>query len=273
VNLNVWPDTPLPELDGKRPSEAASDPAYRVSLLASILVLELGGEQSQATFDYNELRAKLGLPVRGDIALNGKSVADIPLVRLHLLPPERLSDDDLASAYTRAGMHRAPRAIRRLAPAVVQRPSLKSKVDFGEVYYLLSQVARNLDEAIEFNKKAQEAAVVDGRSPARWLLQELDLRLMRGEPQECDRIMQRLQTRHGREPGVMEAVYALLVRIGAITPDGRPAAGLASRRPPQAAVTAGPEAAAPAGGLWTPDRPAPPPADEGKPGLWLPGMD
>jgi hypothetical protein len=273
IHLNVWPNTSLPMLDGKRPLDVASDPAYRVRLLAAILVLDLAGEQSQSTFDYNELRAKLGLPIRSDIALDGKTVADISLVRLHLLPPEQLSDEDLANAYIRAAMHRASRAIRRLAPDVVKRPNLKSKVDFGEVYYTLSQVAHNLDEAVEFNKHAQEAAIAGGKSPARWLLQELDLRMMRGEPQECDRVVRRLETRHGREPGVMEALYAWLVRIGVITPDGRPAAGLAARRPEAAAVTAGAEPAGPAAGLWTPDRPSPPPTDQGKPGLWLPGMD
>jgi hypothetical protein len=83
----------------------------------------------------------------------------------------------------------------------------------------------------------------------------------------------RLQTQHGREPGVAEALYAWLTQIGAITPDGRPAARPESAGQPAAAVGAGP-APAPAGaGLWTPDQPTAPAPGQPKPSIWLPGMD
>jgi tetratricopeptide (TPR) repeat protein len=265
MHLNVWPETPLPQLNGKSPVEAASDPSLRVRVLAAILLLELGAEQGSLDFDLNDLRAKLGLPTRDDLPVQGLDVSRVPLIRLHLLPPEQLDDEQLLSAYGYAWMHRAPRAVNRLAPEVLQRPGLRSKVDVSEIHYALSLFASDADQALQSIHNAQEAAEAAGHSPARWLLHELDTRLMRGEPQACESILARLRTQHINEPGVAEAMYGWLVRVGAVAPPGQ--AG-----PPQQPA---PAAAPPApGGLWTPDGGTPRGGEgEAKSGLWIPGMD
>ena len=271
VNVNVWPETPSARLDGKCPSEVADDPAYRVRVLAEILSLELVGEHSRAEFDYNQVRAKLGLPTRVDIDPDGVEIAQVPLVRLHLLPPEKLKDEDLMKAYSPAYMHGAPRALRRLGTAVIDRASLKDEIDPTGVYEALSLVASSTEESLELNDKARESAVAAGKSPARWLFRELDLRLMRGEEEEFIRIMNTLQRNHINEPGVEEAMRNVLVRSGAMTPDGQPTQPAMEQQEMESNILTNEGAAPTGGGIVLPDDPEPKDEDEGQSGLVLPG--
>jgi hypothetical protein len=100
------------------------------------------------------------------------------------------------------------------------------------------------------------------QSPAKYLLSELPLRLIRGDAAESKDIIRQLQTRHLAEPGVSEALYNILVQFGILTPDGQQGAA------PENAETNEPPS--PASKLWTPDAP-PAAADEKKPSqLWVP---
>lgn len=270
VNLNRWPETPLSDFDGKRPSEIAADPAYRVRLMATILILELAGEQSRSQFDFNELRAKLGLPTREDIEPDGVDLAELSLVDLHLLPPEKLSDDELATAYQRALMVHAPRAMLRLGLELVKRPSLREELDAARVYEAIAHVAYTTDEAMEYTNQAREAAVAAGQSPARHLLRELDLRMTRGEGEECSRLIYTLQRDHINEPGVAQALHQLFVQMGVIKPDGTPTDAAMQHQQAQQGVAPGDQATE---GLWTPDGGPAPADDKDKPSIWVPGMD
>jgi len=272
INLNTWPETPLAELGGKRPAEVAGDPQYRIPLLAAVLKLELAGEQGKFEFDFNELRAKLGLPLRTDVDLADVGTRRISLTRMHLLPAEQLPDEQLGGIYVMAVLYQLPRAIRRLGVELLGREGLKAKISRAEVCHSLFAHSRTTDEALGWLLRAQREAVEAKVSPARLLLEELELRRVRGEVDECRRVLQQLQSRHGSEPGVAQAIYAWLQSIGAISPDGR-----MGGRPDVAAQQAagGVPGAAPAApsGLWTPGQPAAPPAGEAKPGIWIPGMD
>ena len=272
VNLNVWPDTPLAELDGKRPAEVAADPQYRVRLLAVILLLELSGEQSNFDFDFNELRAKLGLPLRTDLDLAALETRRVSLTQMHLLPAEKVSDEHLGGIYVLAMVYRLPRAVRRLASEVLRRPGLKSMINWADVYHSLFVFSKTPDEALEWLLQAQQAAVAAKQSPARFLLEELELRRVRGEAEECRRVLMQLQTRHAQEPGVAQALFTWLRNIGAISPDGRMMASPEAAAQ-QAAAAAGGRTRT-AGGRDLDARPsAGPPAGQPKPSIWVPGMD
>ncbi len=65
--LHEWPDLPLGVLEGRTPRAAAADPAFRVRLLAAVMVLELFWPRHARPFDFDELRAELGLPVPAPI--------------------------------------------------------------------------------------------------------------------------------------------------------------------------------------------------------------
>lgn len=268
INLNVWPETHLVELDGKTPAAVASDPQYRVRLLAVILRLELSGEQGRLDFDYNELRAKLGLPGREDYDLAQLQARRLSLVQMHLVPAEQLPDDQLAALYIVAAVYRLPRALRRLGPEVLRRSELEKTFNRAEVCHSLFAVAMTPDEGLDWLLQAQRAAVAANQSPARYLLEELEVRRLRGEAAECQRLVMQLRTRHAEEPGVAQALYQWLRAIGAIAPDGRTG-------PPQAAAApaAAAGAEAPPPGIWTPGQAATPSPGAQKPGLWVPGMD
>jgi hypothetical protein len=100
----------------------------------------------------------------------------------------------------------------------------------------------------------------------------LNVRPLRYELDECNRLVRMISTRFGKEPGVAQAMYSLLVRFGVIDP-----ARMAGQGQPGASGAEGPgaeplaAAAAPASPLWTPGSPAAAPASEAKSKLWLPG--
>jgi hypothetical protein len=268
MSLHVWPEVAHSKLDGKTPSEASADPAYRVRVLGTILLLEMESEQSDSSLDFNQLRAKLGLPLCEDLAVDNTNVS---LCRLHLLPAEKMSDEDLTNAYLSAVAHMAVRAIRRMGAEMLKRPGILEKVSVSSLYESLIGAARNVDEALELIAKARGVEEEAGRSPAKWLLQELRLRLMIGDSERCQEIVGTLRTRHLQEPGVAEAVYSLLAQAGVIQPPGQ-AAGPPDAMPgaDPTSVVSGEAPDAGGGKIWTPG------SDEGegeKKTIWTPGMD
>jgi hypothetical protein len=157
--------------------------------------------------------------------------------------------------------------------------------------------------------KAQQAARDRKESPAPWLVMELTVRVRRGEAEEFIRLLNELQARHMREPGIAQAVTQIMVQHGMISQEdvnaaarsqlarsmgargadrlGTPGAGpvpvpgagmggVPVVDPAAMPGPATPAAAAPDGGeaVWTPDAPAASdePAGE-KPKIWMPGMD
>jgi hypothetical protein len=271
--LSVWPNLPMGILDGKSPRVAVSTPEGQLIVAAHILTMELADEEAGA--DYNKLRRSLGLATLEPIDPAGVRVAGLSPAQQSRLMLDKLTDDDLLMVFRGAVMLGATRLIRRTAAEIVSRPSLDNREELSkaEVYDILSRRAATADEALDFNHKAQAAARDKGQSPAQYLIAEFTLRLRRGEGAEAERIMQTLQSRHIREPGIAQALYSVLAQLGLVELD--PATGLPMPARRAGAPAAG--AAAPAAsGLWTPDQELPPSggAQSGSPSkLWIPGMD
>ena len=93
--LDRWPELKLGVLDGRSPREAAGDPACRTEVLAAILVLAQWTARLPGEIDYNELRARLGLPVLGPIDAKQQPIDELPVVRLGRVNRDGLSDKDL----------------------------------------------------------------------------------------------------------------------------------------------------------------------------------
>ena len=142
--LNRWPDLKLGVLDGRSPREVAGDESYRVRLLAAIMVLEHWSERLPGEFDFNELRARLGLPVLGPIDPRQQ-------------PVERPADGAARAAERGRAFRRgsdcwpitAPAAfairpaLRKFAEAIVDRPSL---ADSDERLHAYATLARNEED-------------------------------------------------------------------------------------------------------------------------------
>jgi hypothetical protein len=276
VLLSIWPNLPMSSLGGKTPRVAVADPAGQVAVSGLILTMDLADPYEIP--DFNKLRRSLGLPTLEPIDPEGVRVGTLTPAQQTRLIVSKLSDDDLVGLYRRATMIGAARLVRKVTQEVVARPSLDNhpQISKAEAYDILSRVAPDPDEALAMVLKAQEAAKATGQSPARYLLAEFPLRLRRMEEAEAKRLLNTLMTKHMREPGIGQAVYSLLAQLGLIEIDpttGQPVMtrGMAGGMPAPAA--------APAGGLWTPDQgmptvPAPAaPAAASKSKLWVPGMD
>jgi tetratricopeptide (TPR) repeat protein len=263
--LEVLPKQPIKALGGRTPREVASDPAYRIRLLALIRTYEIEYQQKRQTADFNELRRSLGLPPQPTLDPTGVDMESAPLLRLGRYDYAKMTDQQLFAVIRRAGAVSHVEALRQAALVSLERPGLKGKFDKCDAFDILSQLESDLDKALDYNRQAQESAKELGRSPARYLLSEFDLRLARRESGELSRIINQLQSKHIREPGIAEAVYMKLVNLGLINPDGSPR-GAAAPAP----------AAPAASGVWSPESVSAATSAAGaeeKSKLWLPGMD
>jgi hypothetical protein len=270
--LSIWPNLPMGVLDDKSPRQVVGDPAGQIRVQAIILQMDLAEPVENP--DFNKLRRSLGLPTIEPLDPEGVRVETLSPARQTRLIVEKLSDEQLIAVYRRAALSAAPRLFRKIGLEVVARPSLDKnpQIDKGEAYEILSRMATSADEAVGFLVKAQESAKAKGRSPARYMLAELPYRLQRGEETQARAILESLTTKHSKEPGVMQSLYALLAQLGLVRTDpntGRPVMVV-----PSAGAGPAAPAAAPTPSVWTSDQVAAAAAEPAaKSKLWLPGMD
>ncbi|HEY5315029.1 MAG TPA: hypothetical protein VIK18_21030 [Pirellulales bacterium] len=266
--LEKWPNTPMKLFGGRTPAAVAGDHSQRVRLLAKILNVELAMDAPEAGGLANELRQQLGLPQAGPIDPADVAIAELQPTRFARVIVEKLADEDLTSLYQHASITSIRPAILKLGEEVVRRPSLDATIDKSAVYGMLAALERDLHRAVERLDQARHAALAAGRSCARWDLEAFSVRVQLGQPQQASELLEHLQSRHGKEPGVRQALAQLLYQIGAIGADGR-------ATPMPSGVEAGgivvPGGAAPdAGGIWTPGGES---AGGKASSLWVPGMD
>lgn len=271
--LNVLPDAPQASLEGKSLRQGAADPALQNKTLATILLMDLAQPQEEPIF--NELRRSLGLPELGEFEVSGKRLQAATLAQLCRVDPKKLSDDEVMQAFTRGTLVSCRRIVLKMGREIIDRPGLDKVANKEDVFEILSRQSNDPAETLELLTKAQEWASARGRSPARFMLQEIPLRLLRGEQAEFTRIMDTLRSKHMNEPGIAQGLYMMLAQLGLIRPQGGmppgampPGAGMggmpAAAAAPAAALTGG-------GGVWSPNAPAA--AEQTKSKLWLPGMD
>lgn len=265
-----WPEIPRALFEGRTARQAVADEKGRLRVAAAVLLLELIGEQMRWKLDFDELRENLGLPRNEPIDPATVDLAALPVIRITRLPVDKLSDEQLLTAFRRALSVYHQAALAVLSREAIRRESLADKLDPLAPHQLLAEMAEDPKEAISHLHAIRDLLIKRGQSPAQALLQELRVRLATGEGlEECDRILNTLRSNHLNEPGVAQQIYQLLLEIGAISPDGRPAAPLRDRD--EATVSEAAAAPAPSG-LWTPGCPTTPPTTQ-KPNLWTPDID
>lgn len=261
VLLNNLPAVAIPALDGQNLRQAAANPALQNRAAAIILNLESGHPNPDAIFD--ELRRNLGLPIPETLDPTVVKIAELPAVRLLRVELAKLSDQEALDLYYRSQLTANRQLILRSTLEVTSRPSLDNQFNKAEAFMMLARISQG-QSALDYLLQAQAAAVMSKTSPAKYLMAEIPLRLQRGEIAEFQRVIQTLQARHMKEPGVAETLYSLMHQLGLTRPRGGGApAPLASPLAAEAAAPASP-------GVWSPESPAP---SASKSKLWLPGMD
>jgi tetratricopeptide (TPR) repeat protein len=267
--LERWVELPLSILDGRTPRDASQDEKLRVRVAAAILRLELETEQTASGFDYNELCDALQIPIRPLIDPKDVDLRELPLLRLAWVDVSDLDVDSLCLGFGRAAMKAYRPAVHRFARELIKHDIVDQRFTKEDVFAELIASCPETDEALEHAEAARAMAVEKDDSPARWLLTQLSLRLGRGEPAESRELLQTIQERHIREPGIAQSLHEMLVSYGVITPEGQPRAArdAAASEPAPTAAAAEPKT------LWTPDAPQPAQPDAGKSKLWIPGND
>jgi tetratricopeptide (TPR) repeat protein len=257
-----WPAMPLAALGGKTPRDAAQDPALRIPVLASILLLELNLDRRFQPDDFNTLREQLGLPRSERIDPANVDVLKMPILRLLRLHVSQLTDDQLMSATQRSIIKHLRPAMYELASAVLSRPSLESRINKDGLFNTVFKCAPDSAAALHWAEVACRSAEAAGASPAQWLIAKLSVHIARGEPEEAGQVLQLLKNRHLKEPGVAQSLAQVLAGYGLLR-NGASAA--------DPAAAAAPAEAAEAKKIWTPDS-ASAPASSAKSKLWVPGM-
>jgi len=261
--LERWAATPLPELQGNSPREAAADPQLRIPLMAAILNLEQAGKSTQDSETIAELRRALGLEQPAPIEPRDVPLSGLPLVRVPRLNAESLSDAELVQLYYRSMMIRADAALAHLAREVVRRPSLGERIPLIDAYRRLISAEQDPKRAMELIAQAREHTRLAGSSAASWDLTELGLHLSQGNFAEAKLILTRIEREYRDDPEVAAALYRLLYEMGAIAEEISTPHELEDEE--SVASVAGGELLG--SRIWTPDsdRPA-----GGKSALWTP---
>lgn len=262
--IERWPGVPRPGLDGKTPHEASHDPRLRIPLMAAVLILEQGGNNSGDGTSIAVLRDKLGLPQPEPIDPAGRDVAGLPLVRVPRLKINEVPDDQIVQLYRRAVLVAARPALAPLAGEAVARPSLAERIPPADAYRRLIAMEDDEARALTLIQEARERSQAAGESTAAWDLAELELHIDRGNAEQAQAALARIEQQHLDDPQVAAAVYRLLYETGVISPE---------QLAPQAAVDepamAGSVRTEPTGGrIWTPESDRP--AGGGKSSLWTP---
>lgn len=254
-----WPRAAHPALNGQTPEQAARDPGQQVAVLAIVDLLE---QELERWGHFDELRARLNLPQPRPLDPRSAAINKLPLVRLRRLDVAKLSDDELRAAYFRALTTSMHVATRRLGHELLSRPSAVTDDDAASVHGMLAMLEPESEEALAHLSEARRLREASGKSTASVDLQELSLRIERGEPDEVARLARRIQTVHRNEPGVPEEMLRILYEAGIVDERGRVRA-----RPAEAADELAPVGHDEPGKIWTPESEA----GAKKSSLWIPG--
>jgi tetratricopeptide (TPR) repeat protein len=269
--LEAWPDTSLADLNGQTPRQAAANPQSKNRVLALILLMDAAPDATDANGRLlDELRQRLSLSILDPIDPKAVAIAALPRVRLGRIQADKLGDDELLRCYRRASFPPQRAAVVMFAKEIVGRTSFAGRAEVLEAFGILADSSSDTNVALAYIEQGRAAAQRAKQSTAPWDLDELDLRLRRGEGEEASRLLQHLQREHAKEPGVNEALFRMLYEAGVIDQQGRRVVP----SQPQSSPILVPGAAAAPGKILVPGGDSAVPAGQSaKPVIWTPGMD
>jgi tetratricopeptide (TPR) repeat protein len=189
ILTEVWPDTPLPYLDGKTPREAGGDPRYRIALRASLMRLEQEQGGAARHEAVAELRALLHLEPEPELDPTGLDIRKQHVSRLRSLPLARLDDTQIEQVYALCHLFLLQSLLGAIAHEVIRRPTLLDSPRIGRVrpYRDLATVASLDEDHAQAHAWIHQGREADpdarGIHAVEWDLAQLDL-LMAHEPPE-----------------------------------------------------------------------------------------
>ncbi len=285
---DIWPETAMPYLGQRTPSQAVRDGNAAVALRAAVLQFERQGQLDRGNpGEAFALRERLNLAPEPAIDPENLDVAALPLARLPLVPVDRLADDALIAFYRRSRRAMIAESLRAAALAIVARPALfeRGAIDGVSVHSDLASLEAgrgHKDEALGWiaqGRQADSPAHRTRNAPV-WDMLEVRLKARLEAPEAWVPELAVVLERYAQDPTANQVILMNLVELGLIrvepNPD-QPEDVLLDSRPLQAVLAEyGPRITTASGRLgvsatkpevWTPGGPA----TGGGGGLWTPG--
>ena len=267
VILKNCPEVTFSIFGGKTLREASKMEEYRVAVDALLIQLEQSSDQMvNGDSSTVALRKELGLadPEMIDPTTLGNRLVS-PIKQRYLII-EKLTDEQLLGLQSEAMTIGNMPVLKLVLPEILSRPSTEQLLPHDLCHSVLAQLAEDEETCFEHLKQARKVAVANNRPVGVYLVQELEMSMLRGRTDALPMLLKEIETKHLQEPNVEYQLVRVLQRFGLIGQDGRMVGG-----PPP-----GPEATPPAGGVWTGEGPEPVSADaESTPSeskLWIPGQ-
>ena len=180
-----------------------------------------------------------------------------------LIDFKKISNDGLIHVRDEAMQIGNLRVLRHVVPEILSRDDIEVPKHFS--YSMMSQLAEDDEQALDYCQKAREAAIEAGQSEGLYLVHEFETRLSRGLTEDLPELLQKIQLNHLDEPEVEYRLVRVLDRFG-IGPEQGPIRKSAPPQSEQATQNA----------IWTPDQGEPAPqADDAEASgeeskLWIP---
>jgi len=216
--LERWTTAPRGALDGKSPREAVGDPALRIALMASALIIEQAAVDPNELSLFAELRRQLELPQPERCDPTAVDLEHLPLVRVAHMDLPKIQDKPLARLMDRSVLMGANLATLLLARELVGRSEVADDVDLSRAFRQLIRLELDLSRAYDWIAKARQWAQSKNQSEAEWAIQELELSIERGDARNLQRVLNEIRDRYVEEPGVAEATYQILYQAGLVAP-------------------------------------------------------
>ena len=252
--------------DGKTLREAAKIDEYRVAVDALLIQLEQSTDQMiNGDSTTVALRKEIGLPEPEKIDPTELGDRLVSPIKQKYLMIEKLSDEQLLNLQSEAMTIGNMPVLNLVLPEILSRPSTEELIPHDLCHSVLAQLADDEEGCFEHLKTARKIAAANNRPIGVYLVQELEMSMLRGRTDALPHLLKEIETKHLQEPNVEYQLVRVLQRFGLLNPDGRMPAG------------PGPGAAEPmpTEGIWTGDGPEPgaeaePAPTESK--LWIPGQ-
>lgn len=290
---DVWTVTPSPHFQGRTPLEAARNPdaPTKVAIRAALFQFELNAQLWRKPLDLTPLRDRLGLAPEPQVDPGTDDVRVVHIARLHLIPAERLDDDELLTLYNRARGSSMLEALGRAASAIVERSELLSRQPTlrQSVYLDLANLAVTRNDqslAVSWLRRGRESDPNARGNMMAWDLADVRVRARFDPPDQWVPELAIVLRQSETDPNSGQLVLATLAEMGLVrtvpNPD-RPDEYLLDTRILQALMSEyGPRIttaqgelgiSATRGGIWTPGSDARTAAPSSAGGIWTPGSN
>ncbi|MCA9083708.1 MAG: tetratricopeptide repeat protein [Planctomycetaceae bacterium] len=262
--LNKWLEIPTSLLDGKSPLELSRDAKNLIRAGAVVLVLDAICHRMGHHPDLTEVRNRLGVPAPSPMQVTSEqSITAMPLLRLHRVDAEKLTDDQLFDFASRMILVRHFQLMEQALTQLANRPAAIQRLTPLRTYLMLATLARennDLERASGYFNEAREA-VKDDKDAFRLRLEidirELSCRLDNPEDPGVKTLLEEIRDRYFvKIPEIEEVIREELESSGA-----KHLIPLLYQKSTHS----------PKGGVWTPGAQQETASTGGK--LWIPGQD